>query len=138
MVEWWNGYDQAVRAQRQRVTEVCSTFTDEDKKRIQVYMHLGMCAFDTSAIGQANTSNAPPIPVFQAVVDPEENDPLYRAYAFPMQAPPRGASRPQRVVWKTVLPFDRKGRRGREHAEQVGAPVDIFDDEMIEVVLVVP
>ena len=53
MVEWWNGYDQAVRAQRQLVTEVCSTYTDEDRKRIQVYMHSRMRAFDTSAIGQA-------------------------------------------------------------------------------------
>ena len=76
MVEWWNGYDQAVRAQCQRVTEVYSTFTDEDRKRIQVYMHSRMRAFDTSATGQASTSNAPPIPVSQAVVDLEENDPL--------------------------------------------------------------
>ena len=77
-------------------------------------------------------------PFFQAVVDPEENDPLYRAYAFPVQAPPRGASRPQRVVPESVLPSDREGRRGREHAEQVGAPVDKFDVEMIEVAPVVP
>ena len=62
MVEWWSGYDQVVQAQRQRVTEVCSTFTYEDRKRIQVYMHLRMRAFDTNATGQANTSNAPPIP----------------------------------------------------------------------------
>ena len=117
MVEWWNGYDQVVQAQRQRVTEVCSTFADEDMKRIHVYMHSWMRAFDTSATGQASTSNAPPIPVFQVVVDPEENDPLYGAYAFPMQAPPRGASRPQKIVREIVLPSDREGRRGREHAE---------------------
>ena len=42
MVEWWNGYDQVVRAQRQRVTKVYSTFTDEDRKRIQVYIHSWM------------------------------------------------------------------------------------------------
>ena len=54
-----------------------------------------------------------------------------------MQAPPRGASRPQRVVRETILPSDRKGRRGREHTEQVGAPVDIFNDKIIEVAPVV-
>ena len=55
-----------------------------------------------------------------------------------MQAPPRGASRPQIVVRETLLPSDREGRRGREHAKQVGVPVDIFDDEIIEVAPVVP
>ena len=122
MVKWWNGYDQAVRAQRQRVIKVCLTFTDEDRKRIQVYMHSQMRAFDTSATRQASISNVPPIPVSQAVVDPKENDPLYRAYAFPVQAPPRGASRPQRVVRETVLSSDREGRKRREHVEQVGPP----------------
>ena len=138
MVEWWNGYDQPVCAQRLRVIKVCKTFTDEDRKRIHVYMHSRLRAFDTSATGQASTSTTPPVPVFQAVLDLEENDPLYRAFAFPMQAPPRGASRPQRVVRETLLPSNREGRRGREHAEQVGALVDICDDEMIEVAPVDP
>ena len=75
MVEWWNGYDQPVRAQRLRVTEVCKTFTDEDRKRIQVYMHSRLRAFDTSVTGQASTSTAPLVPVFQVVLDPEENAP---------------------------------------------------------------
>ena len=66
------------------------------------------------------------------MVDPEENDPLYRAYAFPVQAPSRGASRPQRVVRETVLSSNREGRRGRAYAKQVGPHEDIFDDEPLE------
>ena len=84
-------------------------FTDEDRKRIQVYMHSRLRAFDTNATGQASTSTAPPVPVSHAVLDLEENDPLYRAFAFPVQAPPGGASRPQRVVRETLLSFDREG-----------------------------
>ena len=72
-------------------------------------MHSHLQVFDTSATGQASTSIIPPVPVSQAVLDPEENDPLYRAFAFPVQALPRGASRPQRVVRKTLLPSDREG-----------------------------
>ena len=47
---------------------------------------------------EASTSSAPPPPILEAVPYLEESDPMYRWFAFPVEAPPRGASRPARVV----------------------------------------
>ena len=35
----------------------------------------------------ASTSSAPSVPIPQAVPDPEENDPIYRALVFPINTP---------------------------------------------------
>ena len=43
---------------------------------------------------EASTSSAPPPLVPEAIPYPEEIDPVYRWFAFPVDAPPRGASRP--------------------------------------------
>ena len=60
--------------------------------RIRQYMveRVTTEACTANAATGASTSTALVIPITQAVQDPEENDPTYRAYAFLVQAP-RGA-----------------------------------------------
>ena len=73
----------------------------------------------------------------RAIPYPEETDPMYRWFAFPVDAPPRGASRPSRVIHERYLPYDPDGRRGREGYRLVRPlasmpPYDmpnVFDDE---------
>ena len=82
-------------------------------------------------------SSAPPPPVPEATPYPEETNPMYRWFAFPVDAPPRGASRPSRVIHKRYLPYDPDDRCGREGYRLV-TPLasmpphdipDVFDDE---------
>ena len=63
---------------------------------------------------EASTSSAPPPPVSEAILFPEETDPMYRWFAFPMDAPLREALRPTRVIPERYLPYDPDGRRGRK------------------------
>ena len=63
---------------------------------------------------EASTSSAPPPPVPEAIPFPEEIDPMYRWFAFLVDAPLRGASRPTRVIPKRYLPYNPDGRHGRE------------------------
>ena len=83
---------------------------------------------------EASTSSAPPPLVPEAVPFPEETDPMYRWFAFQVDAPPRGASRPTRVMQERYLPYDPDGRRGREGYRLVTPlasipPPPVFDDE---------
>ena len=59
---------------------------------------------------------------------------MYRWFAFPVDAPSRGASRPTRVRHERYLPYDPNGRRGREGYRLVMPlasmpPPFVFDDE---------
>ena len=80
----------------------------------------------------ASTSNAPLISIPEAMPNPEENDPIYEALAFPVDAPQGGPSRPFVFPMKGTSPR-REGHRGRAHvgamAEQ-GPPLDLSDEEM--------
>ena len=66
--------------------------------------------------------------------NPEENDPIYRALALPVDAPRGGPARPLCGPHERYLPSDREGRRGRAHATvamaEQGPPLDLSDEEM--------
>ena len=64
----------------------------------------------------ASTSSTTPVPIPEAVLNPGENNPIYRALTFPVDAPRRGPNRPLHGPYERYLPLDREGRRGRAHA----------------------
>ena len=81
----------------------------------------------------ASTSNAPPVPVLEVVPSPEENNPIYRALAFPVDTLRGGPSRPLCIHHERYLPSDREGRRGRAHAAAMaeqGPPLDLSNEEI--------
>ena len=75
----------------------------------------------------------PPVPISEAVPNPEENNPIYRALAFPIDAPRGGPSRPLHGPHERYLPVDREGHCRKAHATAMaeqGPPQDLLDKEM--------
>ena len=67
-----------------------------------------MCVHDILCMTMLIVTTAPPIPVSQVVVDPKENDSLYKAYAFPVQVLPRELADPKELFEKQYfLPIAR-------------------------------
>ena len=138
---WWLGYDEETQRRRMQVTRICGNLSLGERKHCLAYMArrnaVARMLVLLRGTSEASTSNAPPPPVPEVVPYPEENDPMYRWFAFPVDAPPRGASRPTRVRHERYLPYDPDGRCGREGYRLV-MPLasmppqdmpDVFDDE---------
>ena len=121
-----------------QVTRICENLSHEERKQCLAYMARRNAAVrmlvPQRGTSEASTSSAPPPPVPEAILYPEETDPMYRWFAFPVDAPPRGASRPTRVIQERYLPYDPDGHRGREGYRLVTSlasmpPPPVFDDE---------
>ena len=138
---WWQGYDEETKRRRMQVTRICGNLSLVERKQCLVYMACQNVAVrmlvPRGGTSEASTSSAPPPPIPEAVPYLEEFDPMYRWFAFPVEAPPRGASRPARVVQDRYLPYDLDGRRGRE-GYRLDTPLasmppqdmpNVFDDE---------
>ena len=127
MAQWWANYSDIDREQRLRVTCAVAQMSDEEVKRLKQYMLTRRLAdakiaeFLAQGGAGASTSSAPPVPIPEAVPNPEENDPIYRALAFPVDAPRAGPSRPLRGPHERYLPSDREGRCGRAYAAAMAA-----------------
>ena len=129
------------KEKRIQITRICGNLSPKEQKHYLAYMVCRNVAarmpVPQRGTSEASTSSAPPPPVPEAVPYPEETDPMYRWFAFPVDAPPRGASRPTRVIQERYLPYDPDGRRGREGYRLVMPlaslpPQDmsgVFDDE---------
>ena len=124
-----------------QVTHICANLSLEERKHCLAYMSRRNAAarmlIPLGGTLEASTSSALPRVVLEAIPYPEETDPIYRCFAFPVDAPPRGASRPTRVIEERYLPYDPDGRCGREGYRLVMPlasmpPQDmpnVFDDE---------
>ena len=138
---WWLRYDEETQNRRMQVTRICGNLSLEERKHCLAYMARHNAAarmlLPHGGTSGASTSSAPPSPVPEVVPYPEETDPMYRWFAFPVNAPLRGAPRPARVFQERYLPFDPDGRRGRVGYRLVmplaSMPLqdmpDVFDDE---------
>ena len=138
---WWQGYDEETRRRRMQVTRICEHLSPVERKQCLAYMARRNAAarmlVPSRGTSEASTSSAPPPPVPEAIPYPEEIDLMYRWFAFPVDAPPRGASRPSCVIHERYLPYDPDGRRGREGYRLIMplasmSPYDmpnVFDDE---------
>ena len=138
---WWLGYDKETQRRRIQVTRICGALSLEERKQCLAYMARRNAAakmlVPLRGTSEASTSSAPPPPVPSAIPYPEETDPMYRWFVFSVDAPPRGASRPTRIIQERYLPYDPDGRRGREGYRLVTPlasmppppPADVFDDE---------
>ena len=138
---WWQGYDEETRRRRIQVTRICEHLSPVERKQCLAYMvrrnSVARMVVPLRGTSEASTSSTPPPPVPEAIPYPEETDQMYRWFAFPVDAPPKGSSRPSRVIHERYLPYDPDGRRGREEYRLV-TPLasmpppdmpDVFDDE---------
>ena len=135
------GYDEETRRRRMQVTRICEHLSLVERKRCLAYMARRNAAarmvVPSRGTSEASTLSAPSPPVLEAILYLEENDPMYRWFAFPVDAPLRGLLRPSRVIHERYLPCDPDGRGGREGYRLV-TPLasmpphdmpDVFDDE---------
>ena len=85
MAQWWSNYDEINREQCIHITRALAQLSTEEVKRLKQYMVTRRLAdtkiaeFLAQGGVRASTSNAPPVPIPEAVPNPEENDPIYRA-----------------------------------------------------------
>ena len=135
---WWLGYDEETQRRRVQVTRICGNLSSQERNQYLAYMARRNASarmlVPSRGTLEASTSNAPPPPIPEAIPFREETDPMYRWFAFPVDVPPRGASRPTRVIPERYLPYDPDGRRGREEYRLVTPlasmpPPHVFDDE---------
>ena len=93
MAQWWTNHNDTNREQRLRVTRAVAQMSNEEVKRLKQYMLTRRLAdakiaeFLAQGGAGASTSSAPPVPIPEAVPNPEENNPIYRALAFLVDAP---------------------------------------------------
>ena len=139
MARWWSNYDEIDCKQRVCVTQAVAQLSTGEVKRLKHYMLTRRLADAkiTEFLAQggvgASTSSAPSVPILQAMPNPEENDPIYRAFAFPVDTPRGGPTRPLCGPHERYLPSDREGRRGRAHVAAMaekGPLLDLSDKEM--------
>ena len=121
MAQWWSNYDEINCEQRVRVTRAVAQLSTEEVKRLKQYMvtrrlaNAKIAEFLAQGGVGASTSNAPLVPIPEAVPNLEENDPIYRALAFPVDAPRGGPSRP--------FVFPMRGTSPRTERVAVGEPM---------------
>ena len=115
---WWPGYDEETQRRRVQVTRICGNLSSQERKQCLANMaHWNASVrmlVPSRGTSEASTSSAPPPPVPEAVPFSEETDPMYQWFAFPVDAPSKGASRSTRVRHERYLPYEPDGRRGRD------------------------
>ena len=93
MAQWWSNYDEIDREQHVHATRAVAQLSTEEVNRLKQYMVTRRLAdakiaeFLVQGGVGASTSNALLVPISEAVPNPEENDPIYRALAFPVDVP---------------------------------------------------
>ena len=93
IAQWWANYTNIDREQRLRVTRAVVQMSNEEVKRLKQYVMTHRLAdakiaeFLAQGGAGASTSNTPPVPIPEAVPNLKENDPIYRALAFLVDAP---------------------------------------------------
>ena len=92
--KWWHEYDEEMQRRRVQVTRICGNLSQEEQKHCLAYMARRNVAarmlVPSRGTSEASTSSAPPPPISEAVPYPEETDPMYRWFAFPVDAPSSG------------------------------------------------
>ena len=121
-----------------QVTRICENLSLEERKHCLAYMARRNAAarmpVPPRGTSEASTSSAPPPAVPESIPYPRRPIRCIGGLHFRVDAPPRGASRPTRVIHERYLPYDPDGRRGREGYRLVTPlasmpPPPIFDDE---------
>ena len=135
---WWQGYDEETKRRRMQVTHICENLSPVERKQCLAYVACRnivarMLVPGGEIIGGLNVK-CPTATSTRGNSIPRETDPMYQWFAFPVDAPLRGASRPTRVIQERYLPCDPEGCCGREGYRLVTQlasmpPLPIFDDE---------
>ena len=133
MAQWWANYTDIDREQRLCVIRAVAQMSDEEVKRLKQYMLTRRLANAKIAESSHKKVQGRALPmhhqfsISEAVPNPEENNAIYMALAFLVNAPRGGPSRPLRGPHERYLPSDREGRRKEAYATAMAAQGPLLD-----------